>query len=261
MLESSATAFDPCADAYDADFTSSALGRVLRAFVFERYAACFPGRERLLEVGCGTGEDAVHLAAQGHRVVATDASAAMLRVAARKAERAGVASRIEFVCLPMERVGAELAGERFDGTYSNFGAVNCVADVAAIAARIAALLSPGAPLVWVPMGRHVPWEWAWFLARANPGKAFRRYRRAGTAWRGLTIHYPAPATLARALAPHFVTRRTRALGFALPPSYAGAWLDRSPRALAALARLERLAQGTNTAARFSDHYIFEAERA
>src|SRR5688572_20921521 len=113
-------AFDGLALEYDAEFTATSLGSVLRTMVWHRYESCLAGHERLLEIGCGTGEDAVHLAQRGHRVLATDASAQMVHIARAKAERAGVADRIRFLCLPMEMLAVELAGEVFDGTYSNF---------------------------------------------------------------------------------------------------------------------------------------------
>ena len=174
-----ANAFDGMAQEYDAAFTATRLGRVLREMVWERYESRFAGRERLLEIGCGTGEDAVHLARRGHQVFATDASEEMVRVARYKAEHAGVAHRIQFLCAPMESLGHELAGMRFDGVYSNFGALNCAAYLQTLSAELARHLAPGAPLVFVVMGRHVLWEWAWFLARGEARKAFRRLSRGG----------------------------------------------------------------------------------
>ncbi|MFO1466001.1 MAG: hypothetical protein U1F35_06125 [Steroidobacteraceae bacterium] len=55
--------------------------------------------------------------------------------------------------------------------------------------------------------------------------------------------------------------RVSPLGWLLPPSYAAGWLDRSPRCLAWLARLESMAQGSRGLASVADHYIFEAHRA
>ncbi len=55
------------------------------------------------------------------------------------------------------------------------------------------------------------------------------------------------------------TRRAP-LGFVLPPSYASGWLERRPRLLAALARVERAAQRCQPLAALADHYIFEARR-
>lgn len=256
----SVTAFDGLAKEYDADFTATALGSVLRAMVWERYEHCFAGRDHLLEIGCGTGEDAVHLARRGHRVFATDASAQMVAEAKAKARRAGVADRVQFLHVPMQNLGAALEGMRFDGVYSNFGALNCSANIEAVASDLAPRLAPGAPLVWVVMGRHVPWEWAWYLARADAVRAFRRLRRGGVNWRGLKVSYPSPTALARALRPHFAARGARALGVVLPPSYAAGWLNRSPRMLAMLTRAERAAQRWRASASLADHYIFEAAR-
>jgi ubiquinone/menaquinone biosynthesis C-methylase UbiE len=255
-----AGAFDKLAPDYDASFTSTALGARLRAMVWQRLDATFAGCGRILEIGCGTGEDAVHLARRGIEVHATDSSMQMLSVAVSKAERAGCADRIRFRCVPMERLGADLAGETFDGVFSNFGAVNCAPRLDPLAADLAPLLKPGAPLVWVVMGRHVPWEWAWFLARGEWQKAFRRSRKHGDVWRGMHISYPTPAALARALGPHFAPVGRRPLGVVLPPTYASGWLERSPRALSWLAHLERALQGCQPLAAVADHYIFEARR-
>jgi SAM-dependent methyltransferase len=260
MTQARAAAFDGLAQDYDAHFTATALGRTLRAMAWRHFERAFARCDYLLDIGCGTGEDAIHMASLGHRVLATDASPQMVRVASAKAERAGCAQRVKFLCLPMERLGAELAGERFDGAYSNFGAINCVADPGSLGRGLAPLLPALAPLALVVMGRYVPWEWAWYLARAQPASAFRRLRRGGVAWRGLTLSYPTPAELGRALAPSFVTRNFEPMGFALPGSYAAAWLERSPRVLAALDNFERLAQRGAVLSAFSDHYYFEALR-
>jgi SAM-dependent methyltransferase len=258
---SSSVGFDELAADYDSAFTATALGKCLRALVWRRLDEAFAGCRRILELGCGTGEDAVYLARRGIEVLATDASESMLRAAARKAERAECTDRIEFRCLTMEHTGAALRGDVFDGVFSNFGAVNCASRLDLVAADLAPLLRAGAPLVWVVMGRHVPWEWAWFLARGDRRKAFRRIGKNGAQWRGMQISYPTPVMLAHAVRPHFAAVSRRALGAVLPPSYAGHWLERSPRALKALASLERALQPLQPLAAVADHYIFEARRA
>jgi SAM-dependent methyltransferase len=258
-LHQANAAFDDLAEAYDASFTASALGRALRALTCERLDAALGGAAHVLEIGCGTGEDAVHLARRGTRVLAIDPSPLMLRIAAAKAKRLGCGERIDFRCLPFERVG-ELRGHRFDGVWSNFGALNCVSNLEAGVAALAPLVTAGAPLVWVVMGRHVPWEWAWFLLRGRPDRAFRRLHAGGTVWRNLRIVYPTPAELERALAPHFAPVRRSPLGFALPPSYASRWLERRPRIEAALQRVELAAQRCSPLASLADHYVLEARR-
>jgi SAM-dependent methyltransferase len=255
----SSSAFDPLAPDYDRSFTRSACGMTLRAMVWERLPRVFGARQCILEIGCGTGEDAIRLARSGHRVLAIDASPEMIRIARLRAMAAGCAERIEFHVMPAEALHTLPRARRFDGVFSNFGAINCVADVARLARSLAARMSRGAPLLFVVMGRHVPWEWAWYLARGDRRRAFRRLDRAGVRWRGMTIHYPTPSGLSAALAPMFLTRRRSALGFVLPPSYAAHWLDSRPRMLAALAGVERLTQ--RVTAGLADHYVLEAECA
>jgi SAM-dependent methyltransferase len=250
--------FDQLAGDYDQSFTHSACGATLRALVWERLRPVFGAPRRILELGCGTGEDAIRLAQAGHRVFAVDAAPEMIRIARLKAMAAGVSERIEFQVMAIEALDTLTPEPRFDGVFSNFGAINCVADVARLSDLLASRLTPGAPLLFVVMGRHVPWEWIWYLARGDRHRAFRRLRKNGIEWRGLRIHYPTPHGLARSLAPAFETRRCASLGFALPPSYAAKWLDDSPRMLAALAGIERAT--CRVTAGLADHFMLEALR-
>jgi SAM-dependent methyltransferase len=253
-------AFDGMAGNYDATFTDTLVGRALREIVWSRLEQVFQPPRRILELGCGTGEDAVQLARRGVRVVATDSSSQMIRVARRKALIGNCQEGIEFRCLAMEDIGSLADGEVFDGVLSNFGAVNCVQDLQSLVDDVAERLAPGAPLLWVIMGRHAPWEWFWYLTRGQWRKALRRLRPGGSEWRDLTISYPTPARMRSLLLPHFAVTRLAPLGVVLPPSYASAWLDRSPRAAKALTRLERWAQRSSLLASWSDHFIVEAVR-
>lgn len=253
-------AFDELADTYDATFTDTLVGKALRDIVWVRLEQTFGGSHRVLELGCGTGEDAVRLASSGIWVVATDASPRMIQAARQKARSSNCAERIEFHCRAMEDLGASFDGQIFDGVLSNFGAINCARNLPSLVADVAARLAPGAPLLWVVMGRRAPWEWAWYLFQANWRKAWRRLHRGGVEWRGLTISYPTPAEMTAHLRPYFVIKRIAALGFALPPSYAAEWLNRWPRILQALRGLETLAQRASALAAWSDHYIVEATR-
>ena len=252
-----ARAFDELAADYDATFSDSALGRTLRALVWSRLEHVFRAPQRILELGCGTGVDALALARRGVEVVATDASQGMIQVARQKA---APGDRVAFHCLPMESLAATFQGQLFDGVLSNFGAINCVRDLGALVSDVSLCLRPGAHLVWVVMGRHVPWEWAWFALQGRWSKAWRRLTPGGVSWRGLNVRYPTPAELKKLLQPHFRIERITPLGVALPPSYAGEWLARRPRLSKVLTALEHRAQDWSALAGFADHYIVEASR-
>ena len=253
-------AFDDLANDYDAIFTDTAIGRVLRDLVWARMNTRFGDCRCVLELGCGTGEDAVQLARGGVRVVATDASAEMIRIAQHKALLAGCLDRIAFHCVEMEQLGHVLEGMQFDGVLSNFGAVNCARDFPNLVADVASRLRPGGTLLWVVMGRYVPWEWAWFLLHGRWRAALRRLTPGGVRWRGVTVSYPRPQEMLRWLRPYFRVDRISPLGFALPPSYAGAWLARSPHVLTRLAEVERRGQRWSALAHIADHYVVEGTR-
>jgi len=252
--------FDGMAESYDEAFTNSPVGRALRDLVWNRLARLYRPAQRILELNCGTGEDAIWLCQRGVKVLATDSSAAMLAIACRKSAQHDCSGQIEFRQLALEQLG-ELTGlEKFDGLLSNFGGVNCVTDIGGVARQSARLLNPGAILVWVVMGRYVPWEWLWYLFHLDAAKAFRRLKDGGSQWRGISVRYPPPATVCADLKPFFRIRSVAPLGLVLPPSYAAGWINRRPALLRVLGRIEGLVHSISPLAWISDHYIIEAER-
>jgi hypothetical protein len=62
------------------------------------------------------------------------------------------------------------------------------------------------------------------------------------------------------LHPHFRVRRVAPLGCILPPSYAAGRLNRSPRTLRVLARVEAALHRIRFLAACADHYVIEAVR-
>ena len=180
------SAFDGVADRYDAEFTDTAVGRALRRIVWSRLAGVFRPSQRILELGCGTGEDAIRLAKAGMNVVATDASPAMIDVAREKARRSGCLERIEFQCVPMEEVGRVIQGPALRWRFFEFRRGQLRARPVVAGDRPGEPAAANGALVWVIMGKRVPWEWLWYLLRADRRRAFRRYRPGGMEWRGLT---------------------------------------------------------------------------
>jgi SAM-dependent methyltransferase len=289
--------FDAMAADYDRSFTESQIGALMRQAVWRRLDARFRPGDRVLELNCGTGEDAVYLARRGVRVLATDIAPAMLEVARAKVARAGLEDLVEMRQLAIEELAATrdtrhetrdtrhetwgdspVSGLRslvsglwspglpvsrsdpFDGALSNFGGLNCVADVRGVADGLANCLRPGGWALLCVMGPLVPWEWAWYLRRGQPAKAFRRLRRGGVVWRGLTIRYPSIGAVRRAFAPAFRLRRVSAVGALVPPSYAESWALRRGRLLERLGRWERRLAAWPPLPWLADHYLLELER-
>jgi SAM-dependent methyltransferase len=245
--------FDALAATYDDTFTDSTIGRVMRNAVWRRLAVAFEPGSRVLEIGCGTGVDAAWLADRGVAVVATDVSAAMVEVARGR----GVDAHQVAAEGINGFIGDEVGG--FDGALSNFGGLNCIGDLDAVACGIAKALRPGGTAVLCVMGPVVPWEWFWFLAHGRRREAFRRLRR-GTEWRGMSITYPSIGAVRSVFATSFDVERVWALGALVPPSYVEPLAARHPGALRRLDRIERRIEAWPGVARVADHYVVELRR-
>jgi ubiquinone/menaquinone biosynthesis C-methylase UbiE len=77
-------AFDYLAEGYDDLFTKSLIGRAQRDVVWNVLNHTFRSGDYVLELNCGTGEDAMFLARNGVSVAAFDASEQMIRIASQR---------------------------------------------------------------------------------------------------------------------------------------------------------------------------------
>jgi SAM-dependent methyltransferase len=259
--------FDAAAPSYDTDFTERRLGRWLREAVWGYLGAAFQPGEHVLELGCGTGEDAVWLARRGVRVEATDGSPAMLAAAQRKVAETKVGDRVSFSHLDLNAIGSEFRiphSAFYDGAFSNFGALNCVPDRRPIAEALAGAVRSGGRVVLVVMGPLCPWEWAWHLGHGQAGTAFRRFRRGVEAHVGdgrtVRVWYPSPRRLCAEFAPEFKHIETVGIGAFLPPSYFAHLVDRWPRMFGGLAKLDSSLGRFFPWTWLNDHYLMVLER-
>ncbi len=256
------TAFDAFAIEYDEDFTHSILGRLLRERVWKQLIEHFSAEQHILELTCGTGEDAVWLAKQGVRVTATDGSPQMTQVAQAKVIANGVTESVEVKQVSLQDVTrGHFQGQYFDGVFSNFGGLNTIGDWRALAEALATCVCPGGKVVLVPMGPICPWETFWYLAHGDMITAFRRYRSQTTAVIGDTtipIWYPSVKQLRVDFAPWFDHISTTSLGLWLPPSYLDQWVNRFPRLFTWLNQFERTTAGWLGG--WGDHYVAVFER-
>lgn len=250
-------AFDAIADSFDARFGSWLSVAAQRRAVRAALAAHFPEGSRLLEIGGGTGEDAAWLAARGRSVLLTDASPAMVRAAARKL---GEDAAEMIAAEQLDRMAAR--GERFDGAYSNFAALNCVADLAPVGRSLAHMVRPGGRLALVVFGCFCPGEMIAEAARGRFRNVFRRFARgdvpASLGGRDFTVRYHRRRDLSRALRPWFRPLGAKAIGLLVPPSAAEPWISRHPHLLGALEALDKVA--ARPLAFMGDHILYAFER-
>lgn len=240
-LPLAARAFDHVADAFDDRFGGWASVAAQRSVVRGDLLRAFGPGASLLEIGGGTGEDALWLAAQGRRVLMTDVSPRMVqRARAKFAGREGLRAE---VAAAEDLAAFDPGGERFDGVYSNFAGLNCVVDLDPVAQGLARLVKPGCMAVLVLFGTFCPGEWVVEGFRRRPAAMVRRFRRgpvpAQLGGNAFALRYFTTRELAAAMAPWFAFAGRRGIGVFVPPSAAEPWITRHPRLLGGLEALDR----------------------
>ena len=259
------TPFDAVAARYDEAFTASKIGQAQRASVWRELERTFRLGDRVLEIGCGTAVDACFLAERGVRVIACDSSAQMIAVAARRIQERQLQKLVQPLLLRAENIAALPAPAKFDGAFSNFGALNCVEDLRQLAQDLAQLLRPGATALLCWMGACCLWETIWYLAGANPAKAFRRFRRGRVSARlaegvSIRIQYFSVRTLARTFAPEFRLESLKGIGVTVPPSYLEPWIQHSPRLLDVAVRADTVLGRCPGIRALADHVLLRFRR-
>jgi ubiquinone/menaquinone biosynthesis C-methylase UbiE len=255
-MASAAAAFDRAAADYDTGFGRNPIGLLFRQAFQERLRHLLPRGARVLDLGCGTGEDALALASVGFRVHGIDVAPEMVACARRKAASVGLPpERVQFEVVAAEDVAR--CGGPFDAAYSNFGALNC-ADLPLVGHGLAAVLKPGAPLLVSLIG---PWPLPATLQRALTGRGERRrgsLPRVG----GLAVapSYPGPAAARRLLGEAFTWRCGFGLGIVVPDPDHATWAWRHPQAFGVLAGLERLVRRWPGLRNLGDHVVLEGLR-
>jgi SAM-dependent methyltransferase len=264
QLRPAASAFDAIAPAFDSRFGAWNSVAAQRRAVRAALLGVFPTAGHILELGGGTGEDATFLAERGYDVVLTDPSPTMVSLAKAKlgplGGRAEVAAGEEMDAFASRHL--ESGGAMFDGAFSNFAPLNCVADLRPVAHGLARLLKSDAPAMLVLFGTFCPGEMVVEVLRGRPHLALRRWTRgevpARLAKRDFHVVYHRRAALQRAFAPWFVLEKRLGIGVTVPPSAAEPWISRQPHLLAAM---ETIDQGlARPLAMLGDHILYQFRR-
>jgi len=188
--------FEQIAPQYALLWSDTERGRAQRRRVWREFGRLFPAGDQVLDLGCGTGDDAVYLASRGVRVLGIDSASEMVKIARKR----GVEAR-HVAIEALDLLQTEFAGV-FDGALSNFGALNCVEDLNRVREALARLVRPGGKLAVCVMSRFCWSDRRHFLDRWM-GHA---------AWRGIDIYYRSARSIAKTFAPQFEWEKRVSIG-------------------------------------------------
>ncbi|QNK01293.1 class I SAM-dependent methyltransferase [Dyella telluris] len=255
-------AFDSVAGDYDGPRGNNELIQRMRVTLWDTVCREVPAGAQLLDIGCGTGLDAVEFARRGYQVVATDWSPAMIGRTRSRAAREGLESSVVAMHLGVQ----ELDGlqEEFEGIYSNFGPLNCAPDLHQVAEECSRLLKPGGKLVFSVIGRICPWELGHYALRGRFRRALVRGTH-GPAAVGMNKHtiwtyYYLPREFYQAFAPWFSLKHFRALSLFMPPPYLVQYYRRRRHWYERLGRLDDRLGGLPLLRSMGDHFLIVMQR-
>ena len=219
---------------------------------------------RLIDLGCGTGLDAVRLAEQGHEITATDFSPRMTARTRERAQHHHLTDRVTTLTVGAHELARIEGSQHFDGAYSNLGALNCVPNLSQVAAQCARLLKPRGALVFAVIGRLCPWEIAHYALRAQPARIRVRFA-AGMVPVNMNEHvvwtrYYSPREFYRSFEPLFTLQHYQGLCVFAPPPYLTQVKEKHPRFYQWLWSMDRRLAAWPGVRALGDHFLMILRR-
>lgn len=260
--------FDIAAADYDRFFTHSAIGWKLRQIVLKYVQGVFDlnTSHTILELNCGTGEDAISFGQLGHRVIATDVSPEMIKITKSKVQQAGLEGRIEIQKMDMKEVMKNFPNAHFDVIFSNFGGMNCLNsdELFSLSSGLHKLLKPKGRLIAIIMGKFCLWESVYYTLKFQPSQIFRRNTSnpvsVDVQGENVETWYFRPDGFFGLFAEQFVKIKLAPLGVFLPPSYMETFFAKHKNLLSMLDKLELEVSNASILAYLSDHYIIDLQK-
>ncbi len=257
--------FDHIASTYDSVFTRSPIGLLQRKRVWKYIENILPELKgfEMLELNCGTGEDAVLFGEGEFNIVATDISEETLKLTQKKAEHISMQSKISSHYLDLETFNETLFDKKFDLIFSNFGGINSMNPVSlkTLFDKLPTLLNPGGRFVAVVMPKFCAWETIFFLLRFQFKKAFRRLtsKEAVSDLHGpnLKTWYYHPSQLTAWSKGKFSLVSLRPIGVALPPAYLERFFTVKKRWLLRLNKVEKNFSKSSMFSGMADNYVID----
>lgn len=255
--------FDKAANNYDTTFTNSVIGKAQRELVYHHFAKILQQKQpkTILEINCGTGEDAVWLAQQHFQVTATDISEKMIAIAKSKNQF----ENLNFEVLDCTKVAQKYTSYSFDLVFSNFGGLNCLSpnELQLFFENASQVLASKGELALVIMSKNTLWEQLYFIGKGKFSEAFRRKKECATAnvdGQKITTYYYNPTDITRLALTQFNIKSKFPIGFFIPPSYLESFFKSKPRLLSILNQLEKRITTFSFLSKYADHYIIHLQK-
>ncbi len=234
----------------------------MRQKVYTHMDAFLQPGDRILEINAGTGIDAARFAMRGHRVHAVDIAPGMVAAIAEKVTRLGLQDRLTYDNCSFTDLNCLVENAPYQYVFSNFGGLNCSADLPEVARLISQVLYPGGRLTWVIMPPFCPWDLV-HLIHGDFRSAVRRLLPGGTLahveGEHFRVHYFSPKHTMEALGKGYRLLRLEGLSVFAPPADRRHFPLRHPGLYRFLTRLDDRLSLRRPFNHWGDFYILTTE--
>ncbi len=263
--------FDIASENYDETFTFSNIGKMQRAIVYDYLNTDILGKKSLtiLEVNCGTGEDAKWFANQNHTVLATDISAKMILISKQKSNLKNLTFQqldINKILCHSEHSEESFSNKKFDLIFSNFGGLNCLSnqELETFFKNASSLLNENGKIVCVIMPKNCIWENNYLFLVGKWKQLFRRntknYLLVNVEGTNVKTWYYNPKEIVSLAKNEYHIKNYKPIGFFIPPSYLEPFFKRNNWLLNSLNWLENRITNWSFLSRYSDHFIITLQK-
>jgi len=245
--------FDAVATNYDHEFTQSCIGIAQREQVWNYIDQLnLKPSTMVLEINCGTGEDAFRWKEKGHEIIATDLSAGMIEMAQQ------AHPSIDFQQLDLRNLNG--ISEPISLIFSNFGGLNCISPAAFESFFKTAYhrLPESGQLVLVIMGKKCLWDRGFLTLKGRWSEIRRRNSTdaiaVNVAGSDVQTWYYSPKQVRKFSKKFFKIQELKPVGFFVPPSYLAPFFSKNKRLLALFKWLDRCLPFPFLS-NYADHYL------
>jgi ubiquinone/menaquinone biosynthesis C-methylase UbiE len=251
--------FDQAAKNYDNHFTNSEIGKKQRNLVYENLQKQLKNTEKIIEINCGTGEDAIWLAQQEFHVTATDISEKMIEIAQSKSN----VNHLTFKVLDINTLFEET--ENYDFLFSNFGGLNCLTkkELVLFFNSAAKILTEKGKMSLVIMPKNTIWEQFYFVLKLDFKAAFRRKKEVAFAnvdGEKVATYYYNPKDIVTLSETNFEFLEVKPIGFFIPPSYLEPFFKNKKPILNGLTFFENKIKNRSFLSKYADHFIITLQK-
>jgi ubiquinone biosynthesis O-methyltransferase len=154
--------YDCIAGEYDNLIDQGPISLKIREYLRNSLMHTFKTGDHILDIGCGTGTDAIFFANKKVKVTAIDTSMKMIEKAKQKTTEMGLDENINFEILAAEEIN-KLNEHKFDAAYSNFDVLNHIKDLEKFSEDLFYLLKPGSKFILTMLNKTSISEFLTFL--------------------------------------------------------------------------------------------------